>query len=376
MGQERPHSARERSQRGQVHPRLRGPYTCSHRLPRLILLLAAAGPEGMSASELLESSGLRELYSVKADAADQALNEDLKKLCGGSLRAWGSTDRTNGNTRSHGTPDPLVERDPTTKRYRLVAPISSLRLSLAAFDALCTLAHGLHGGRILPGGQALFDALAAALPQEQGEQLGPVLRGESRPVGALTLDLGPLPGDTIDPDVFQQVLRAVHQRQRIDFAYRPLGRGAAGEATAHTDDEVLEVRVGEHVYVTVWCEQAQRELDLRLDRFVAGSMRQSPKRAHGRKARLIPVRYRLAAQIASGGVSQRLEEQRVEMQPDGSALVSGKARSLFWARRLLLSYGEGARALDPPPLVDLMRQTIERMREVYAEEQGGDVAKD
>lgn len=120
-----------------------------------------------------------------------------------------------------------------------------------------------------------------------------------------------------------------------------------------------------HAYVAVWCEEAQRELDLRLDRIVPGSVRLHPRSATRRQRRGERIRYWLAPEIAQGGVSARLEKQEVRHQEDGSAIVSGIARSRFWARRLLLSYGSNARALYPPTLVAEMRQVAQEMARLY-----------
>jgi predicted DNA-binding transcriptional regulator YafY len=134
---------------------------------------------------------------------------------------------------------------------------------------------------------------------------------------------------------------------------------------AHQSDEALEIWIGAHIYVAVWCEDAGRELDLRLDRIVPGSISQHPRSATRRQRRGERIRYWLAPEIAQGGVSVRLEKQEVRYQADGSAVVSGIARSRFWARKLLLGYGSNARALAPPALVEEMRRTAEEMLRLY-----------
>ena len=40
---------------------------------------------------------------------------------------------------------------------------------------------------------------------------------------------------------------------------------------------------------------------------------------------------------------------------DQGAIVEGYAKSIWWARRLLLGYGEQVKALAPQKLVDAMR---------------------
>ncbi len=88
--------------------------------------------------------------------------------------------------------------------------------------------------------------------------------------------------------------------------------------------------------------------------------------ARGRRRRDERVRYRLSAEVARGEVTKRLEEQAEEWQPDGSVIVSGRARSRFWVRQLLLKYGAGAHALEPPALVEALHREAERMATIYA----------
>jgi predicted DNA-binding transcriptional regulator YafY len=56
-----------------------------------------------------------------------------------------------------------------------------------------------------------------------------------------------------------------------------------------------------------------------------------------------------------GSLSVRLRDQRV-------------AKSVWWARRLLLGYGEQVRALEPVELVAAMRESVWAMSRLYEEE--------
>jgi predicted DNA-binding transcriptional regulator YafY len=53
--------------------------------------------------------------------------------------------------------------------------------------------------------------------------------------------------------------------------------------------------------------------------------------------------------------------------PEG-AIVEGYARSIWWAMRLLLGYGEQVRALEPKELVQIMRKTAQGMERLHVEE--------
>jgi predicted DNA-binding transcriptional regulator YafY len=48
--------------------------------------------------------------------------------------------------------------------------------------------------------------------------------------------------------------------------------------------------------------------------------------------------------------------------------IEGYARSTWWARRLLLGYGEQVKVLAPEELVEMMRGTTHAMNELYGEE--------
>ncbi len=70
-----------------------------------------------------------------------------------------------------------------------------------------------------------------------------------------------------------------------------------------------------------------------------------------------------------GSLSARLHEQQVTLlENDQGAIVEGYARSVWWARRLLLGYGEQVKALAPEELVASMRETAQAMEKLYEEE--------
>jgi predicted DNA-binding transcriptional regulator YafY len=51
--------------------------------------------------------------------------------------------------------------------------------------------------------------------------------------------------------------------------------------------------------------------------------------------------------------------------PDGSAIIRAQTSDLWQARQILLRYREHCRVLEPPELIALMRESIERMAELY-----------
>jgi proteasome accessory factor C len=50
---------------------------------------------------------------------------------------------------------------------------------------------------------------------------------------------------------------------------------------------------------------------------------------------------------------------------DGSALVTAQATNLWQARQILMRYIEHCQVLEPPELVELMRQTIAGLAALY-----------
>jgi predicted DNA-binding transcriptional regulator YafY len=224
------------------------------------------------------------------------------------------------------------------------------------------LARALHGGQRLPWGTALLTQLRDALAPDQQAPLELALQGQPSTSSTPTIHLDLPEVEADDLAALRLLMRAIRQHQTISFEYQPSRKSTP---TPHRGDEVLEVWFDAHAYVAIWCEQAQRELDLRLDRIVPDSLGIYPRTATPRQRRGERIRYWLAPEIAQGGVSVRLEAQEVRHQADGSAIVSGIARSRFWARRLLLSYGSNARALYPPTLVNEMRQVAQEMARLY-----------
>lgn len=337
----------------------------------IVLRLVAAGEAGLTRQELLVDLTLPGMYPAKEGARHQAFERALRHLTGSrrlrDLR-HGATAANATSAESPAVNYPVIY-DPQTGRFRLRALVPTLRLSEEAFDTLCLLATHVSGGKGIPGGVELFAQLATALPEQLRDPFERACRGEREASEAIRMEPG-IAGEQVDVALLRLLRRAHQQRHLVDFSYWPRG-AVAGKETAHLGDEVIEILIGDHAYVAVWCEQAQRELDMRLDRFVAGSLRLSPVLARGKRQwRGVMVSYRLSPKLAQGEISERLEGQQVERQEDGSAIVSGRARSIFWARQILLRYGEEAIALSPPDLVEQMRQTVERMAQIYGVKEG------
>ena len=317
------------------------------RLVRLLLMIAEHNDVGLSQEELLDQTHLAAWYNSNPSALYQAFSDDVRELAGQSL----------SQMRAQHIPPPeaLIRLDPTTKHFHLAHPLHVLPLSgpaAAAFQAMLVV---LQDGAALPGGKELCERLLALVPPDQRQAL--------MAPSSLHMDVRLAILTAHSKHVAEILLRAHDGRRTIEFEYlRPLG----SIPTRHAGDEVIGIFIGQHPYVTVWCPHAQHELDLRLERFVAGSLRLLPNTVNPRVRQGVAVRYILAPRLAESATTIHLEDQHALYQEDGSVIVSGSARSIFWARRLLLGYGEHAHALAPPQLIAEIQQTIAAMAAVYA----------
>jgi len=78
--------------------------------------------------------------------------------------------------------------------------------------------------------------------------------------------------------------------------------------------------------------------------------------------------FAIASPHAKRRVSERFENQQVEHQADGSAVVQAEDRSGFRIMQELLRYGEHAELLEPAWLREKMAETARKMARVYGDE--------
>ncbi len=86
-----------------------------------------------------------------------------------------------------------------------------------------------------------------------------------------------------------------------------------------------------------------------------------------KRARMIPIRYRLSSQIVRGGISRYFAEMQVS-QPDadGWVEVNASTDNEFEAYRTLLAYGDQCVVLEPASLVDRLRQVAQLLHTFYS----------
>src|SRR5258708_5001679 len=163
---------------------------------------------------------------------------------------------------------------------------------------------------------------------------------------------------TADPVTVSKIEMAIQRGQQLEFHHRA---PHDGKERRH----IIEPRG--HVYLSGWSVDWDKELRLRLDYIIPGSVTVLSKSiALTRPMRASKqLRYRLNAVIARNSVSQHFPGQVVQPHPDGSATVTAQITDLFEARRTLLSYGMNCTVLEPPELVAELRTHATELYKIY-----------
>ena len=112
-----------------------------------------------------------------------------------------------------------------------------------------------------------------------------------------------------------------------------------------------------------------RSIPFRLDRIVAGSARMLPEARPSERPpqRVYQLIYELAPQVARNrDLSHWFANTQISYRDDGSARITAETTNLWQARQTLMRYIEHCRVYEPPELVDMMRQTIQKLAAAYA----------
>ncbi len=206
---------------------------------------------------------------------------------------------------------------------------------------------------------------------ERSRQL--VQRKRQRRARPVALPLSPVVDYSQHEETILQLDKALEDGAYISFAYTPLAQSREAEPVwhEHVEPYELEYRDG-HWYFSAFVRDLNTFLDYRVDRIRPDSVRAEHDRFTPglRKRAGVKIRYWVSPMLARhASLSLRLREQRVQiLENDQGAIVEGYALSTWWARRLLLGYGEQVRALEPPELVAMMRDTAQAMNELYGDE--------
>lgn len=179
----------------------------------------------------------------------------------------------------------------------------------------------------------------------------------------------------IDSNVLATVRQAIEEKHEIAFRYWGLNDGEAPRRhrvapygiffrnNGHTylDATLLEVQ-------PAGSEQLFTALDYRLDRIVPGTVQILPASLPPERpsARTFTLRYWLHPDVAQQGeVVSFFPNTRVEYGDDGSAIVTATISNLSIARDVLLRHGDRCRVIEPPELIDMIRETIDAMSALY-----------
>jgi predicted DNA-binding transcriptional regulator YafY len=128
-------------------------------------------------------------------------------------------------------------------------------------------------------------------------------------------------------------------------------------------------------YLEAYCIAADmpklnnRYISYRLDRIVPKSVRRLPRRLSPVRyaRRSYQLRYQLSAAVARRqDVTLWFEGSTCRYTEDGGALVEARIHDLWYARNVLMRYREHCRVLEPHQLMEMIRDSIERMEALYA----------
>ncbi len=206
---------------------------------------------------------------------------------------------------------------------------------------------------------------------EKSRQL--VRQKHKRHARPVLLPLSPVVDYSQHGEIILLLDQALEEGAYVSFAYTPLAQSWDDEPVRHEHVEPFELEYRDgHWYFTAFVFDLNIFLDYRVDRIRPGSLRKEHDRYYpgARQRSGVKIRYWVSPMLARhGSLSVRLRDQQVTMlDGDQGAMVEGIAKSVWWARRLLLGYGEQVRALEPEQLVRAMREATQSMNKLYEEE--------
>ena len=206
---------------------------------------------------------------------------------------------------------------------------------------------------------------------EKSRQL--VRQKRKRHARPVLLPLSPVVDYSQHGETILSLDQALEEGAYVSFAYTPLVQSWDAEPVWHEHIEPFELEYRDgHWYFTGFVFESNTFLDFRVDRMRPGSLHKEHERFHpgSRQRPGVRIRYWVSPMLARhGSLSVRLRDQQVTMlEGDQGAIVEGIAKSVWWARRLLLGYGEQVEALEPEKLVEAMRETAGAMHGLYEEE--------
>jgi predicted DNA-binding transcriptional regulator YafY len=147
-------------------------------------------------------------------------------------------------------------------------------------------------------------------------------------------------------------------------------RNSRGGETTHRMVEPYAIEYYDrHFYLVAYSYNSGQIHDLRVDRILdVERLHTLPPGTERTRPRVV-FRYRLAAILAQGELSQRFEAQRVlERLDNGDVIIEAEGRSDFFVIQTLLRYRSNAELLGPPELRAMMAEEVRRLAGLYNDE--------
>jgi predicted DNA-binding transcriptional regulator YafY len=169
------------------------------------------------------------------------------------------------------------------------------------------------------------------------------------------------------------LLKEVIRKREIEFDYRS-PHTPDGAALHHRVAPLEFVYREGHTYLDAFCLQSdvpalrERFVLYRLDRIVPDSVRRLPHALrHDYRRPTYALRYWLAPAVArTRDVAHWFPKSEITYTDDGSAEVTAVTNDLWRAHQILMRYREHCRVIEPAQLVDMMRESAQRMVALYA----------
>ena len=354
--------------KGNTHSLRQASRAKSLRTTLLAVLFQVSWPDGLTSQQIIA-----ELPLYGESERPRALHRDIQTLTGCQLKDLPEPE-------SDGLKAWCVERqrsrqfaisyDRRSGTFRLEQSVFSIDISANEARAFVALQEGFTPGTpYAEAVQTLLKRWAWLFSEKSHFLVAQKRRRRARP---LLLPLSPVEDYSRHGDVILKLDRALEEGAYISFAYTPIGQGWDTEPidNKHIEPYELEYRDG-HWYFTAYLGDQGDFVDYRVDRIHPESLRLADSRDHftpgNRLRRGVKIRYWVSPMLARhGSLSARLREQQVTLlDEDQGAIVEGYAKSIWWAKRLLLGYGAQVKALWPEELVHQMRREVEMMGKAY-----------
>lgn len=223
----------------------------------------------------------------------------------------------------------------------------------------------------------------SAVHRQEGESALPKLSALFQKTGEnwIEVDFGDWGGERGQSSLFHTLKQAVIGRQLIAFDYY----SSYGEKTSRRVEPVRLIFRGQAWYLLGYCLQKQSTRYFKLSRIKRMELtgetfaRRAPEpQEHPPEKKWMEhsVRYKLKIHPHMAyRVYDEYDPEQVELQPDGSFVVSQRFPAGDWLIGCILSYGPYAQVLEPP---ELKREISSRLRETlahYPPEMAGEEAK-